>query len=185
MESRSPRLLLSPPFLPSRMNFSQQPQVAAPEATDPTARMREAQKAGVVSGLRPGRRELGAAGEGGGASWGRQKTLEGLTDTRWPGHSQTVERSTVSSGGPFLSLWPCVRPTSTLRGQWRGGRAERDEGCCDAGMIAQLALPSAHSHESPRASQEEALPLSAPTGGATGWAPARRVLVEIPTLLLI
>lgn len=52
-------------------------------------------------------------------------------------------------------------------------------------MTAQLALTSAHFHGSPRASQEEALPLSAPTGGATGWAPALRVLVEIPTLLLM
>lgn len=60
--------------------------------TDPTAQMCKAQKAGVVSGLRPGRWELGAAGDGGGASWGHQKTLEGMTDTRWAGHNHTVER---------------------------------------------------------------------------------------------
>lgn len=91
----------------------------------------------------------------------------------------------MSYGGPSLSLCPCVRAPSTLRGQRSGGSAGEGWGCRDAGMTAQLALTSAHFHGSPRASQEEALPLSAPTGGATGWAPALRVLVEIPTLLLM
>lgn len=88
----------------------------------------------------------------------------------------------MSYGGPSLSL--CQSPLHPVR-TWSGGRAGEGWGCRDAGMTAQLALTSAHFHGSPRASQEEALPLSAPTGGATGWAPALRVLVEIPTLLLM
>lgn len=85
-------------------------------------------------------------------------------------------------------LCPCVpvsEPPPPCEDSGVGEEQGRDGGCLDAGMTAQLALTSAHFHGSPRASQEEALPLSAPTGGATGWAPALRVLVEIPTLLLM
>lgn len=57
---------------------------------------------------------------------------------------------------------------------------EREGGYRDTGITAQLTPVSTLFHEDPRASQDEALPLSAPTGGMTWWAPAPRVLVEVP-----
>lgn len=85
----------------------------------------------------------------------------------------------------FCPCVPVSDPPPPCEDSGVGEEQERDEGCCGAGMTTQLALTSAHFHESPRASQEEALPLSALTRGTTGWAPALRVLDEIPTLRLM
>lgn len=72
-------------------------------------------------------------------------------------------------------------PVSGIQNTRAGGRRRRKRGCWDAGIT----LTSAHFHEDPRASQDEAPPLAAPTGDTTGWAPALSILIGTPTLPLM
>lgn len=72
-------------------------------------------------------------------------------------------------------------PVSGVQNTGAGEAEEGRGGHWDAGIT----LTSARFHEDPRASQDKAPPLAAPTGDTTGWAPALSIRVRTPTLPLM